>query len=65
MRESGIDTLILGCTHYPLLRAAISEYMGEKIHLVNPAYETAMELRAVLQEKGLKNSGDGELSYEF
>lgn len=65
MRESGIDTLILGCTHYPLLRSAISEYMGEKIHLVNPAYETAMELRAVLQEKGLKNSGDGELSYEF
>lgn len=65
MRESGIDTLILGCTHYPLLRSAISEYMGEKIHLVNPAYETAMELRAVLQENGLKNSGDGELSYEF
>lgn len=65
MRESGIDTLILGCTHYPLLRSAISEYMGEKIHLVNPAYETAMELRAVLQEKGLENSGDGEFSYEF
>lgn len=51
MRESDIDTLILGCTHYPLLRSTIREYMGEKIHLVNPAYETAMDLKRLLEEE--------------
>ena len=51
MRKSDIDTLILGCTHYPLLRSRIREYMGEKIHLVNPAYETAMDLKRLLAEE--------------
>ncbi|OUP48645.1 glutamate racemase [Lachnoclostridium sp. An181] len=54
-KEEGIDTLILGCTHYPLLRSRIKEYMGEKIHLVNPAYETAMDLKALLEEMDMAN----------
>ncbi len=65
MRESGIDTLILGCTHYPLLRSGISEYMGDEIHIVNPAYETAMELKRTLKETGLENEGLNEACYEF
>ena len=40
-KESDIDTLILGCTHYPLLRSTVREIMGEGVNLVNPAYETA------------------------
>lgn len=55
MKQSGIDTLILGCTHYPLLYNPITAYMGEKIHLVNPAYETALELKQLLKEKNLEN----------
>ena len=55
MKESDIDALILGCTHYPLLRSKIMEYVGEKIKLVNPAYETAMDLRKLLQEKDMEN----------
>ena len=54
-KESDIDALILGCTHYPLLRSKIREYVGEKIALVNPAYETAMDLKALLQEQGMEN----------
>lgn len=41
MRNTDIDAMILGCTHYPLLRSKIREYMGDKIQIVNPAYETA------------------------
>ena len=51
MKESDIDTLILGCTHYPLLRSGICAYMGEEVNIVNPAYETAMNLKQLLEEK--------------
>lgn len=63
-----IDTLILGCTHYPLIRSTLGRIMGEKVTLVNPAYETARELKQLLEEKGLL--GDhapvlGENQYQF
>lgn len=45
-----IDTLVLGCTHYPLLRSTLRRLMGEEVTLVNPAYETAVELRRLLIE---------------
>ena len=47
-----IDTLILGCTHYPLIRSTLGKIMGESVTLVNPAYETARELKGLLEEKG-------------
>lgn len=43
-----IDTLILGCTHYPLIRSTLGKIMGDKVTLVNPAYETARELKEML-----------------
>ncbi len=63
-----IDTLILGCTHYPLIRSTLGRVMGEGVTLVNPAYETAMELKALLQEKGILNEerpGLGANQYQF
>lgn len=63
-----IDTLILGCTHYPLIRSTLGRIMGEKVTLVNPAYETAIELKNLLQEKGLLNENPpklGENQYQF
>jgi len=51
--RSGIDTLVLGCTHYPLLSRTIQKVVGEDISLVNPASETAKELHQVLTEKDL------------
>ncbi len=67
MKESDIDALILGCTHYPLLRSKIREYVGDKITLVNPAYETAMDLKLLLEEKKLANEKREEerASYTF
>lgn len=56
LKESGIDSLILGCTHYPLLRSTIRTVMGEKVTLVNPAYETAIELKELLEQNKLINS---------
>ena len=67
-KESDIDTLILGCTHYPLLRSTVREIMGEGVNLVNPAYETAVELRRLLSEQGIANDGktkDGEEKNQF
>ena len=57
MRSTDIDAMILGCTHYPLLRSRIREYMGDKIQIVNPAYETAMDLKRLLKEQGMANDG--------
>ena len=67
MRSTDIDAMILGCTHYPLLRSRIREYMGDKIQIVNPAYETAMDLKRLLQEQNMANDGTTEQHsrYEF
>lgn len=66
--DSGIDTLILGCTHYPLIRSTVGRIMGEKVSLVNPAYETARALKHLLEQKGLESEqrpGLGTELYRF
>lgn len=66
--DIGIDTLILGCTHYPLIRSTLGRIMGEAVTLVNPAYETARELKEMLQSRELLNDKRpelGENQYQF
>ena len=65
LQEREIDTLILGCTHYPLLRSTIREVMGEGVRLVNPAYETALELKHLLKEKDLLSTGKEEEEFPY
>ena len=63
-----IDTLVLGCTHYPLLRSTLRRLMGEDVVLVNPAYETAIELKGLLREQGLSRDPDAPFAgdqYQF
>lgn len=63
-----IDTLILGCTHYPLIRSTLGRIMGEGVRLVNPAYETARELKEMLTELDLLDEeplGLGSNRYQF
>lgn len=56
-----IDTLVLGCTHYPLIRHTLQKVAGEDVTLVNPAYETAVRLKKVLQKKGImRTAAPGE-----
>lgn len=63
MRDYSIDTLILGCTHYPLIRNTIERIMGDKVKLVNPAYETTRSLKELLQRKGLFNTSGKQPDY--
>jgi len=55
LKEAGVDTLILGCTHYPLLSGVISYVMGEDVVLVSSADATATEIFAKLRDDGLLN----------
>lgn len=55
----GIDTLVLGCTHYPLLRSVIQRVVGDQVKLVNPAVETTRELKYLLEEHHLLNESAG------
>ncbi len=66
-KEKDADTLILGCTHYPLIRSTIRDFMGERVRLVNPAYETALELASLLEKEGLLSTGkeQEEFPYRF
>ncbi len=48
MKDAGVDTLVLGCTHYPLLARTIGDVMGRDVVLVSSADETAFEVRALL-----------------
>ena len=57
MRDAGIDTLVLGCTHYPLLAPVIVDVLGAGVTLVDSAAETALALRDVLAQRGLQASG--------
>lgn len=57
-KDRNIDTLIMGCTHYPLIRSTIMKTMGEDVFLVNPAYETAISLKKLLEEKGIASKAD-------
>ncbi len=66
--DAGVDTLIMGCTHYPLLRTAFRKILGDEVKLVNPAYETAKELGILLNKLNLNNDGalsDKKPTYEY
>ena len=55
MKEFGPDALVLGCTHYPILRDVIQQTVGESVKLVDSGEATAEEVRDLLDEKGLAN----------
>ncbi len=57
LKGKGIDTIILGCTHYPLMRKAISKALGDSVKLVDSAEETAKEAKNLLEECGAKYPG--------
>jgi len=65
IKQEGIDTLILGCTHYPLLMDVISRFMGENVRLVDSGAETAIIVARDLHEKKMLNEAEtaGEIKY--
>ncbi|GAA1347669.1 glutamate racemase [Falsarthrobacter nasiphocae] len=65
LREAGVDTLVLGCTHYPLLAGVISLVMGEDVTLVSSAEETARDLYRVLVRGGIQAPDTAVPTREF
>jgi glutamate racemase len=54
----GADVLVLGCTHYPLLKEVIGRVVGEEVTLVDSARETALEVERIIGERDLRNESD-------
>ena len=65
LQDAQIDTLILGCTHYPLLAPAIHEVMGPGVQLINAGSKVAAEVEKVLLQKHLLNTGTDQASHQY
>lgn len=65
LKENGVDTLILGCTHYPILKDAITQVMGKGVTLVDSGRETALYARDILAENNLLNTSGAKGSCSF
>ena len=65
LKEAGVDTVILGCTHYPLIRPIFQRVFGRDVTLVFSAEETAREVAETLARKGIENGQGREGEYRF
>ncbi|WP_430867371.1 glutamate racemase [Demequina aurantiaca] len=65
LQEADIDTLILGCTHYPMLQGAIGYVMGERVTLVDSATETAIDVFRALAANGLERTASTPPQHRF
>lgn len=65
LRATGIDTLILGCTHYPLLTGIIADIMGPGVTLVSAGEESAFELKRLLKAEDLRADEDRQGTADF
>lgn len=65
LKRAGIDTLILGCTHFPLLSAAIQQVVGTRVRLISSAEETAREVAEILSARGQSRDSDTLPEHRF
>jgi len=65
LKAAGVDTVILGCTHYPLIRPILQRVLGRDVALVFSAEETAREVAETLGRKGMENETGREGVYRF
>lgn len=65
LMEHDVDSLVLGCTHYPILRHTIGQVLGERVRLVNPAFETAKELKETLRENNMTKNDFVKAVYRY
>lgn len=65
LREAGVDTLILGCTHYPLVAPMLQRILGRNVRLVSGGHAVAAAVQRTLAGSGLAQTRDEEGSYEF
>jgi glutamate racemase len=65
VKEAEVDTLLLGCTHYPFLARVIGDVMGPEVVLVSSADETAFEVREIMERTGLVRRTEGKGEHRF
>ena len=65
LRRCEIDTLVLGCTHFPLLKALIGSVIGRNVTLISSAHETAIDVAEILERRGQQARPDNEAVCEF
>jgi glutamate racemase len=65
MVSAEVDTLVLGCTHYPLMKEVIGNVVGRDVRLIDSAHETAREAADRLREKGISNESPNGAQYRF
>jgi glutamate racemase len=65
LKRRSVDTLILGCTHYPILRGVLRKNMGQGVILIDSAREVAREAREILDASGLLNGSGSKGKYKF
>lgn len=65
IKAAGVDTLILGCTHYPLLKKTIARFMGDNVTLIDAGAEVAKALKNTLGEDSLHSSKRDEYQYRY
>lgn len=63
--DQNLDTLIMGCTHYPLLGTLIQREMGDKVQVISSGDETAREVSAILEYNGRLDTDDDQPVHEF
>jgi glutamate racemase len=57
LKDARVDTVILGCTHYPLLKPVLKQILGDKTKLIDSAKQVAMEVKEILAQEGMLNKG--------
>ena len=65
LREAGVDTVILGCTHYPLVRPMLQRFLGRGVEIVSSGAPVARQVEHVLGARGLGSPQEGEGDYSF
>ena len=65
LRDAGIDTLILGCTHYPLVAPMLQRMLGRDVRLVTPGHALAAGAQRMLEARGIATDNRGEGTYRF
>lgn len=63
--EDDVDSLILGCTHYPLIHNTIEKIVGDKVKIINPAITTCQQLTEVLSSREILNQSSKQGQYKF
>lgn len=65
LKQKNVDTLILGCTHYPIIKKEIQDVMGNNVNIIDSASTVANEVKNILKKEGLENSENNRPEHQF